>query len=671
MTNSYTEKLPAKLWEPSSDLKKKSNLYNYIQWLKKNYDLVFEDYHDLWLWSIQNLKDFWESLWKYFKVVSSTPYASVVSQHKMPYTKWFEGAYLNYAEHIFRNETEDHPAIIYKSESSKVQKISWKELRQKVSAFRSYLLSIGIKKGDRVAAYLPNIPEANIAFLAVNSIGAVWSGSSPDFGTASVIDRFSQIEPRVLIAVNVYQYGGKFFDRSKEIVKISEALGSLKKLIIIPNDKTEQRASQIPNSINWEDIISHNSEELKFERVPFSHPMWVLYSSGTTGLPKAITHSHGGMLLEHLKYLTFHNDIKPGDRCFWYTTTGWMMWNYIQASLLIGGVLVLYDGSPGYPDMNVLWEFIQEVGIHHFGTSAAFIDANMKGGIYPSNDFDLNNLKSLSSTGSPLQPEGFDWIYREVKNDLWLVSMSGGTDVCSAFVGGNPMWPVYAGEIQCRALACSMEALNEKGQAVQNEMGEMVISRPMPSMPIYFWNDKDYLRYKESYFEMYPGKWRHGDWTRITPRQGVIIYGRSDSTLNRGGVRIGTSEIYRVVDKIPEIVDSLILFVEKAGSESRMPLFVVMKKGMELNEEIRDKVKITIRKEYTPRHVPDEIIRVDAIPYTISGKKMETPIKKILAGQDPGKVISLDAVRNPESLRFFIKIAGIYNSPGNWESPGE
>ncbi|MEA1898808.1 MAG: acetoacetate--CoA ligase [Bacteroidota bacterium] len=659
MKNLHTEKSPTKLWEPSSGLKKKTNLYNYIQWLKKNYDLDFEDYHDLWLWSVQNLGDFWESVWKYFRVISSTPYTSVVSQHKMPYTKWFEGAYLNYAEHIFRNETENYPAIIYKSETSAIQEMSWKELRQKVSAFRTYLLSIGIKPGDRVAAYLPNIPEANIAFLAANSIGAVWSSSSPDFGTASVIDRFSQIEPRVLIAVNAYQYGGKYFDRSKEIVKISESLRGLEKLIIIAHGQSEQQSSQIPGSIDWKDTITHNSEELKFERVPFDHPMWVLYSSGTTGLPKAITHSHGGILLEHLKYLTFHNDIKPGDRCFWYTTTGWMMWNYIQASLLMGGVLVLYDGSPGYPDMNVLWEFAQEVCVHHFGTSAAYIVANMKGRIHPSNDFDLSNLRSLSSTGSPLPPEGFDWIYREVKNDLWLASISGGTDVCSAFVGGNPLWPVYSGEIQCRALACSLEAFNDEGQAVQDEMGEMVITMPMPSMPICFWNDKDFIRYKESYFEMYPGKWRHGDWTKITPRHGVIIYGRSDSTLNRGGVRIGTSEIYRVVDKIPEIVDSLILFVEKSGSESRMPLFVVLKKGLELNEEIREKVRITIRREYTPRHVPDEIIQVDEIPYTISGKKMETPIKKILAGQDPDKVISADAVKNPESLEFFINMARI------------
>jgi len=646
-----------KLWEPSSDLKKKTNLNNYTQWLKKNYDHVFEDYHDLWLWSVKNLGDFWESVWKYFNVISSTPYTSVISKHKMPYTKWFEGTHLNYAEHIFRNETEEHPAIIYKSETSSVQEITWKELRKKVSALRTYLLSIGIKKGDRIAAYLPNIPEANIAFLAVNSIGAVWSSSSPDFGTASVIDRFSQIEPRVLIAVNAYQYGGRFFNRSKEIVKINKALGSLEKLIIIPHGNLEQQSSQIPDSIDWKDTISNDSEELKFERVPFNHPMWVLYSSGTTGLPKAITHSHGGILLEHLKYLAFHNDIKPGDRCFWYTTTGWMMWNYIQASLLLGGVLVLYDGSPGYPDMNILWEFAQEVGIHHFGTSAAFIVANMKGEIHPSNDFDLTNLRSLSSTGSPLPPEGFDWIYQKVKKDLWLASISGGTDVCSAFVGGNPLWPVYAGEIQCRALACLLEAYNEKGQAVYDEMGEMVITRPMPSMPIYFWNDKDFIRYKKSYFEMYPGKWRHGDWIKITPRQGVIIYGRSDSTLNRGGVRIGTSEIYRAVDKIPEIIDSLILFIEKAGSESRMPLFVVMKKGMELNDEIMEKVIITIRKEYTPRHVPDEIIQVDEIPYTISGKKMETPIKKILSGQDPGKVISPDAVRNPKSLEFFINMA--------------
>ncbi len=656
--NSYEEKFPAKLWEPSSDLKKTSNLYNFIQWLRKNCDHDFDDYHDLWLWSVQNLGDFWESVWKYFKVISSTPYSSVVSQHKMPYTKWFEGASLNYAEHIFRNETEDHPAIIYKSETSPVQEMSWKELRRKVSAFRSYLLSIGIKKGDCVAAYLPNIPEANIAFLAVNSIGAIWSGSSPDFGTASVIDRFSQIEPRVLIAVNAYQYGGKFFDRSDEVLELSEALGSLEKLILIPHANPEKFINQIPGSIMWEDVISNDSEELRFDRVPFDHPIWVLYSSGTTGMPKAITHSHGGILLEHLKYLAFHNDIKPGDRCFWYTTTGWMMWNYIQASLLVSGVLVLYDGSPGYPDMNVLWEFAQEVEIHHFGTSAAYIVANMKEKTHPSNDFDLSNLRSLSSTGSPLPPEGFDWIYREVKNDLWLASISGGTDVCSAFVGGNPLWPVYSGEIQCRALACSLEAFNEKGQAVQDEMGEMVITRPMPSMPVYFWNDKDFIRYKESYFEMYPGKWRHGDWTRITPRQGVIIYGRSDSTLNRGGVRIGTSEIYRAVDKITEIVDSLILFIEKAGSEPRMPLFVVMKKGLVLSEEIRKKVIITIRKEYTPRHVPDDIIQVDEIPYTISGKKMETPIKKILEGQDPGKVISTDAVKNPDSLGAFINMAG-------------
>ena len=626
--NLHTEKFPTKLWEPSTSLIKNTNLHKYIQWVKGNYSLDFKDYHDLWLWSVQNSGNFWESVWKYFKVISSNPYTSVVSQHKMPHTKWFEGANLNYAEHIFRNETEEHPAIIYKSETSSVQEMSWKELKQKVSAFRAYLLSIGIKKGDRIAAYITNIPEANIAFLAVNSIGAVWSSSSPDFGTASVIDRFSQIEPLVLIAVDAYQYGGEFFDRSNEVVKISEALGSLEKLIIIPHGEQEQPSGHIPGSILWEDVILNDADELKFERVPFNHPIWVLYSSGTTGLPKAITHSHGGILLEHLKYLAFHNDIKPGERCFWYTTTGWMMWNYIQASMLVGGVLVLYDGSPGYPDMNVLWEFTQEAGIHHFGTSAAYIVANMKGGIHPSNDFDLGNLRSLSSTGSPLPPEGFDWIYREVKNDLWLASISGGTDVCSAFVGGNPLWPVYSGEIQCRALACSLEAFNEKGQAVQDEMGEMVITRPMPSMPIYFWNDKDFIRYEESYFEMYPGKWRHGDWTRITPRQGVVIYGRSDSTLNRGGVRIGTSEIYRAVDKIPEIVDSLILFLEKAGSDSGMPLFVVMKKGLELNNEIREKLKNTIRKEYTPRHVPDEIIQVDEIPYTISGKKMETPIKK-------------------------------------------
>jgi acetoacetyl-CoA synthetase len=406
----------------------------------------------------------------------------------------------------------------------------------------------------------------------------------------------------------------------------------------------------------WHDVTSDKNAALDFVRVPFSHPIWVLYSSGTTGLPKAITHSHGGILLEQLKYGSFHNDFKPGERCFWYTTTGWMMWNYIHGSLLAGATMVLYDGSPAFPNLNVLWKFTQDAGIHHFGTSAGFILANVKGGLHPGKDFNLSLLRSIGSTGSTLPPEGFDWIYAEVKKDLWLASMSGGTDVCSAFVGGNPTLPVYSGEIQCRALGCKLEALDEQGSPVIDEVGEMVISKPMPSMPIYFWNDPDNKRYTESYFEMYPGIWRHGDWTQITPRNTVIIYGRSDATLNRGGIRIGTSEIYRAVDKVKEIKDSLIVCIEKDKGEFWMPLFVVMQDNLPLTEEIRKKINATIRADYSPRHVPDEIIVAPDIPYTISGKKTETPVKKVLMGKDPKVVVNSGSLKNPESMDFFITL---------------
>jgi acetoacetyl-CoA synthetase len=646
---------PRLLWQPPVSIRENANITHFIHWLKDNKSLVFDDYQDLWQWSVDGPEEFWPAILSYFEVICDGAYESVISQKKMPGVSWFAGLKLNYTEHIFRQQTETHPAIIFKSETSATSEISWQELNRKVAAFQEFLVHQGVKAGDRVAAYLPNIPEAVVAFLAVNALGAIWSSTSPDFGTSSVVDRIAQIEPVLLIAVSHYNYGGKKFSRATALKEITKAIPSIKTIVLV-NPEEQITLHQGVEKVLWSQCTENKKAKLFFNRVDFNHPIWVLYSSGTTGIPKAITHSQGGILLEHLKYLCFHNDVKPADRCFWYTTTGWMMWNYIQASMLCGGIVVLYDGSPAYPDMNVLWQFAEETRITHFGTSAGFIVANMKANTHPGTDFNLKNLKSIGSTGSPLPPEGFDWIYREVKQDLWLASISGGTDVCSAFVGGNPLWPVYEGEIQCRALGCALEAYDEDGHPLIGKMGEMVITRPMPSMPIYFWGDKDFKKYTESYFEMYPNIWRHGDWTEITPRNGVIIYGRSDSTLNRGGIRIGTAEIYRAVDTIPEIADSMVVYLD-AKNRDIMPLFVKLAPGIELNETLINKVKNTIRSSFTPRHVPDQIIAVADIPYTISGKKMETPVKKILMGMDINKVVNKDAMRNPEVLEQFISLA--------------
>jgi acetoacetyl-CoA synthetase len=642
---------PKLLWSPTDALKKNANVAKYMEWLNKTRSLTFSDYHQLWKWSVEHEDEFWKSIWEYFDIQHDGSFSSVTSHDPMPHTRWFSGARLNYAEHIFRKRNDSRPAIVFKSENSTLEKISWQTLEDQVASLQKFFNDNGIKPGDRIVGYLPCIPEATVAFLAANSLGAIWSSCSPDFGTNAVIDRFAQIEPRILIAVDDYRYGGKAFDKKEIISALVKAIPSIELVIVIADNFV---AGEKPAYL-WKDVTGYRDYKIQFTRVPFEHPMWVLYSSGTTGLPKAIMHSHGGILLEQLKYGTFHNDFRESENCFWYTTTGWMMWNYIHGSLLAGGTMVLYDGSPAFPDLNVLWKFVEEANIHHFGTSAGFILANIKAGTTPSQN-NLSSLRSIGSTGSTLPPEGFDWVYKNVKADVWLASMSGGTDVCSAFVGGIPTWPVYSGEIQCRALGCKLEAFDEEGNPVLDEVGEMVITKPMPSMPVSFWNDPDFKRYEESYFEMYPGMWRHGDWTKITPRHGVVIYGRSDATLNRGGIRIGTSEIYRAVDKVKEVKDSLIICIEKDGGEFWMPLFVVMQDGISLTEEIKKKINQTIRSEYTPRHVPDEIIAAPDIPYTISGKKTETPVKKVLMGKDPKKVVNAGALKNPGSMDFYISL---------------
>ena len=644
------EKTPRILWQPTEATKQNANLTHYFHWLQQNpkYSFHFDNYDAAWQWSVNNIEAFWVSLVEYFDIKKHTDSTEIL-RGLMPHAQWFEGMILNYAEQVFRKANDTYPAILFQSETQPLTEISWATLTQQVASFAHFLKENGVEKGDRVVGFLPNIPEATVALLATISIGAVWSSASPDFGASSVLERFGQIEPKILIAVNGYNYGGKSFDKSETVEALQNNIPSLLKTVIVPYiaGKTD-----FNNSILWSQTIDNQSVVLEFTPVEFSHPMWVLYSSGTTGIPKAITHSQGGMLLEHLKYVHFHADVKDGERFFWFTTTGWMMWNFLNAALLGGATIVLYDGSPAYPKMNVLWQLVAEAKINHFGTSAAYILACMKAEVKPS-DFDLKILRGIGSTGSPLPPEGFDWIYEKVKPDVWLTSMSGGTDVCTAFVGGNPLLPVYDGEIQCRTLGCPIYAFDENGQKLIDEVGEMVITKPMPCMPIYFWNDADFSKYKSSYFEDYEGVWRHGDWLKITKRNTLVILGRSDATLNRQGIRIGTSEIYRSVESIHAIKDSLIINIEKDNGDSYMPLFIVLKEGFELTNDLKKHINQTLRQDYSPRHVPDVIIEVPDIPYTISGKKLELPVKKILMGKALETAVNLGSVRNSEALAFF------------------
>ena len=536
--------------------------------------------------------------------------------------------------------------------------VSWGELQNKTAALAAGLRAMGVERGDRVAAYLPNIPEAVVGLLACASIGAVWSSCSPDFGAGSVVDRMQQIEPKVLLAVDGYRYGGKDYDRKDVVAKLQQEIPTIQQTVLLPYIAEDPETKSLENVVMWEDLLSeHEGAELSFEQVPFDHPFWVLYSSGTTGLPKAIVQSQGGILLEHLKKTVLHMDLGPGDRFFWFTTTGWMMWNLVVGGLLSGATAVLYDGNPGYPDMNVLWKFAEKTGMTCFGTSASYLTACMKAEIEPGKDFDLTNLESIGSTGSPLPPEGFEWVYEHVKEDVWLFSTSGGTDMCTAFVGGVPLLPVRAGELQARALGARVEAFDENGNPVIDEVGELVITEPMPSMPIYFWNDPEGERYRESYFDVYPGVWRHGDWIKVKDDGSCVIYGRSDSTINRGGVRMGTSEIYSAVDKVDEVEESLVVDVPKSGGNSFMPLFVVLKEGIDLDDDLKASIKSSIKDNASPRHVPNEIFAVPDIPKTLNGKKLEVPVKKILSGTPPEKAASKESLSNPDSLDHFVEVA--------------
>ena len=645
------------LWEPTAESIASTNLIHYQQWLVENKGLHFSSYAELWQWSVDHIAEFWESLFAYFDLTFSQGWTEILPERSMPGVRWFVGAELNFAENIFAKRRAEWPMMLYKAEAEPLVEISWQEALDQTMRLARILRDLGVERGDRVVAYLPNIPEAIIALLATASLGAIWSSCSPDFGSRSVLDRFAQIEPKVLIAVDGYQYNGKLFPRLEVIVDLQAALPTLEHVILIPEIGDNQQ--ELANTVLWEQALSgaDPAAELFFEQVPFDHPLWVLYSSGTTGLPKPIVHGHGGILLEHIKETVFHNDLKPGDRFFWYTSTGWMMWNYMVGALLSKATIILYNGSPGYPDLNVLFELAESSSLTYFGTSAAFISACMKAGIHPNQQYDLRQVHCVGSTGSPLTAEGFQWVYDNINRHLALESLSGGTDLCTPFVGGVPTQPIYAGEIQGASLGAKVQAFNEAGEPVLNEVGELVITEPMPSMPLYFWGDPEMVRYKESYFEMFPGIWRHGDWISFNKRGGCVIYGRSDSTINRMGIRMGTSEFYRVVEAFEEIADSLIIDLELLGRESYLPLFVVLRPGAILDDELKAAIKQQLRQKVSPRHIPDEIVAINAVPYTLSGKKMEVPIRKILLGMDVETAANPGAMRNPEALEFFAQFA--------------
>ncbi|MDQ3721032.1 MAG: acetoacetate--CoA ligase [Actinomycetota bacterium] len=636
-----------RLWTPSSERIERSTLARYAR--SVGHDA--HDYDALWRWSIEDLDGFWRSICDFFEVRFDTDPERVLGSRAMPGAEWFPGACLSYAEHVFRDKGPQEVAIRHASELREPGEWTWAHLSEQTARIRAGLRARGVVEGDRVAAYLPHIPETVAAFLATASLGAVWSSAAPEFGASSVVDRFSQIAPKVLLAVDGYRYGGRDYDRREVVDGIAREIGA------------EKVELGYLTGAGWAAGFPVEGERLEFAQLPFDHPLWILYSSGTTGLPKPIVHGQGGILVEHLKKMHLHLDAQRGDRVFWFSTTGWMMWNFLVGVLLTPASIVLYDGNPAG---EVLWDLAARTATTTFGTSAAFIAASMKEGTEPARGRDLSALEAVGSTGSPLSPEGFGWVYDKLGEDTWLFSTSGGTDVCTAFVGGVPVLPVYRGELQARSLGCAVEAWDEDGNPQIGEVGELVITEPMPSMPIFFWGDGDGSRLRESYFERYPGLWRHGDWIEITERGTAIIYGRSDSTINRGGVRMGTSEIYRAVLAVDEVTDALVVDVAREGQENDMPLFVVLRGGCRLDEDLVGSVRARVREDCSPRHVPSSVHQIAEVPRTLSGKALEVPVKRILMGEDPERAASRDSLANPLALDWFVDWARVaYRETGS------
>jgi acetoacetyl-CoA synthetase len=640
------------LWQPSAERIRNTNIYHFMNYVNSRHGKSFANYEDLYKWSIEESPVFWATLWDYAEVIHSRSYHLVVDEiNKMPGARWFEGARLNFTENLLRYR-DDCIALSFKGETRPTLSITYSELYQQVARLAKSLRDMGIQPGDRIAGFMPNMIETVVAMLATTSIGAIWSSCSPDFGIKGVLDRFGQIEPRVLFTADGYFYNGKEFDSLDRISEIIKDLPSIEKIVVVPYKDMEPDIAAMANTVLFEDFLAQEAKDLTFEQLPANHPLYILYSSGTTGVPKCIVHGAVGTLLQHIKELKLHSDVKREDAIFYFTTCGWMMWNWLVSSLALGARVFLYDGSPFYPDPGAMWQMTQDEKITIFGTSAKYLAALEKAGVKPKVSYDLTSLKAILSTGSPLSAESFAFVYRDIKDDLCLSSISGGTDIISCFALGNPMGPVYSSELQCRGLGMKVEAYDDQRRSIMGKKGELVCTMSAPSMPIYFWNDPNNTKYGEAYFDVYPGVWQHGDYIEINEHGGVIIYGRSDATLNPGGVRIGTAEIYRQVESIPEIVDSLVVG-QRWEDDVRIVLFVKLREDIELTDELVDQIKTTIRKNCTPRHVPAKCIEVADIPYTISGKKVELAVQNVLHGRE---VKNKDALANPEALDCYVDL---------------